>query len=54
MANQNADQWVCATAWQNQIEAQQNPWQIHRFESCTEPKVNNHIFVELAPNVEHR
>lgn len=51
VANQDADQRICAATGQYQIEAQQNPWQIHGLEACAEPKVHNDIFIQLAPDV---
>lgn len=54
MADQNADQRVCAAAGQDQIERQQNPWQVHGLEAGAEPEANNHVLVQLAPDVQHR
>lgn len=54
MADQDANERERTAVRQNQIEAQQHPRQVHGLETGAKPKVNYHIFVQLAPNVQHR
>lgn len=53
MSNQNANQWICTAAWQNQIKSQQHPRQIHGLESSSKPEIDYHFFVELTPNIQN-
>ena len=50
--DQNANEFHHAAAGDNHVECKQDPREIHGFELRAEPKVNNDVFVELAPNVE--
>jgi len=52
MANENADQFVHASAANDHIEGDQNPRQVHGFELGAEPELHDHVSIQLTPNVQ--
>jgi hypothetical protein len=53
VANEDTNELHDTTTGDDHVEPEQHPWQVHGFELSAKPKVNNRIFVQLAPNVKN-
>jgi len=54
MSHENSHQLRHAISADNHVEKAKHPWKVHRLELRAEPKIDDCILVELAPNIHHR